>query len=133
MNHIKQEICPFEKFNHDIPSWFRIYSKYKHDKLILIKRWNLKYALLSLGALHILINNHPDLDYKTFYVSDKIRSKVFDKTGPRPRFASVSIPSNFEDITDGDRVLVYPQGTPETIIDGKAVKTVLGVNAKLQS
>jgi len=78
-------------------------------------------------------NNHPDLDYKKFYVSDKIRSKVFDKTGPRPRFASVSIPSNFEDIADGDRVLVYPQGTPETIIDGKAVKTVLGINARLQS
>lgn len=79
MNYIKKEISPFEKFDRDIPPWFRFYSKYKHDKLNLIKRWNLKYALLSLGALLILVIKHPDNEVEHLQPSDPIHleSRVF--------------------------------------------------------
>lgn len=97
VNHIQKEIIPFKKFDKEIPSWFRFYSKYKHDKLNLIKRWNLKFALLSLGALLILVSNHPDLDNKVFWQAYKLKTTVFDKRGPQPRFASETIPPNTEE------------------------------------
>ena len=112
VNHIKKEIVPFEKFDQNIPPWFRFYSKYKHDKLILIKRWNLKYALLSLGALLILVTNHPDLDNKIFKVNDMLITRVFNKSSPRPRFATRShnFPlKKFEDVAIGDKVKIQKE------------------------
>jgi hypothetical protein len=123
VNHIKKEIQPFEKFDSEVPEWFKIYSKYKHDNLNLIKKWNLRYALFSLGALLILITNHPNLDNKTFWPSEEIRTEVFSKSDPRPRFAKESIPTKYEDKGVGDKVLIYDK-EPSDLFHDKMLKLI---------
>ena len=71
---IKISIKPFENFDESNPEWFRTYSKYKHDKTVLIKKWNMKYALLSLGALITLVALYPKKEYSAF---KDIKTEVF--------------------------------------------------------
>ena len=87
VKHIKKEISPFEKFNVQTPYWFKWYSKYKHDKIWLIKMWNLKHALYALGALLLLIINHPELKGRAMD-RRKINCKVFDLMDSKPRFCT---------------------------------------------
>ena len=83
---IDKEIQPFEKFHlKGNPEWFGIYSKYKHNKIELIKEWNLKHSLFSLGCLLILVINHPSLDKKVFR-RHKVSQRVFDLLSSIPRF-----------------------------------------------
>lgn len=89
--HTKIDISPFEKFDVMTPTWFRFYSKYKHNKLVLIKRWNLKFALYALGCLRLLILNHPELDGKYVDFRDIQHGKVFDLKSSIPRFARPTI------------------------------------------
>lgn len=92
---INKEIQPFEDFKRgNNPKWFRIYSKYKHDKIELIEQWNLKHSLFSLGCLLILVINHPSLDGKEFRMH-KVSQKVFDLLSSTPRFSGVNISVKF--------------------------------------
>lgn len=77
VNLIKIEIQPFENFVSKAPEWFRIYSRYKHNKLKLIGKWNLMHSLLSLGSLLILVINHPSLDEQEFRRYE-VSQRVFD-------------------------------------------------------
>ena len=81
ITNINQLLRPFEEFNSNRnPKWFRKYSKYKHNKLKLIEKWNLLHALKALGAMYILIVNHPDnLHPMILYNADKYKSKVFNQ------------------------------------------------------
>ena len=85
VNHINKEIKPFENFRAANPEWFGIYSKYKHNKIELIRKWNLKHSLFSLGCLLILTINHPSLGGKTFR-PHKVSQRVFDLLGQAPKF-----------------------------------------------
>jgi len=86
VNSIDKEIQPFENFFlTGKPEWFGIYSQYKHNKIELIEKWNLKHSLLSLGCLLILAINHPSLDGKTFS-SHHVSQRVFDLLSSIPRF-----------------------------------------------
>lgn len=119
--HIKKEIHPFENFDNKTPIWFKIYSKYKHDKLELIKKWNLEYAIYSLGALLLLVLNHPDTDHQKFFVND-FESKVFNLAGSRPKFASecINIPAkDIENIAIGDRIEIKKNDTNEFIVKNR--------------
>ena len=89
---IDKEIKPFENFLLESPDWFRIYSKYKHNKIELIKKWNLKHSLFSLGCLLLLVINHPSIDGKGFRNHD-VSQRVFDLLNSAPRFAYL-FPSN---------------------------------------
>lgn len=84
VNSIHKVIYPFEKFNSKVPNWFRVYSKHKHNKIELIKRWNLKYALFSLGALLVLIFNHPTKP--AIYQIRYIKTEVFNLPNANDRF-----------------------------------------------
>ena len=76
VNSIKKDIYPFEKLTDTpTPKWFKCYSKNKHDKIALIKEWNLEYSLLALGALLLLILLHPERS-SSEYAFD-INSEVF--------------------------------------------------------
>jgi len=86
VNLIKKEITPFENFAKQKPEWFGIYSKYKHNKIELLNRWNLKYSLYALGCLLILVINHPSLDGKEFRVHS-VSQRVFDLLDSTPRFS----------------------------------------------
>ncbi|HEC39869.1 MAG TPA: hypothetical protein ENI29_16650 [bacterium] len=84
---IKVEIFPFIKFESKTPEWFKIYSKDKHNKLNLIQNWNMMHSLFSLGALLLLVINHPSVEDKVFNVgrfSNFI--EIFDLLGSTPRF-----------------------------------------------
>lgn len=85
VKQIKVEIFPFVDFDSKAPDWFNIYSKDKHNKLNLLKNWNMLHALYSLAALLLLVLNHPSVENKTFDVG-KFETKVFDLLGSRPRF-----------------------------------------------
>jgi len=86
VKYINKEIMPFEKFNvESYPAWFSIYSKYKHSKVELLKKWGLKHGLFSLGGLLMLLINHPDLEKKTFRVH-QVPQKVFDLLSSRPKY-----------------------------------------------
>jgi len=86
VNFIDKEIQPFEKFHlRENPEWFRIYSKYKHNKIRLIEKWNLKHSLFSLGCLLILVINHPSIDGKVFR-SHKRWQRIFNLLSSIPRF-----------------------------------------------
>ena len=87
---IDKEIHPFENFGSIPLDWFRIYSKYKHSKLELIEKWNLKHSLLSLGGLLILVINHPSRDGKEFR-THKVSHRVFDSLSLIPRFCGMII------------------------------------------
>lgn len=92
---IDKEIQPFENFHlEDYPEWFRIYSKYKHNKIELIEMWNLKHSLFSLGCLLVLVINHPSLDGKEFR-GHKVSQRVFDVLSSTPRFCGVNISVKF--------------------------------------
>jgi hypothetical protein len=77
VNSIKKDIRPFKEFTLDTstPKWFKCYSKNKHNKLVLIKEWNLEYSLLALGALILLILLHPKRMSSEYAFS--INSEVF--------------------------------------------------------
>jgi len=89
---IKVEIFPFINFDSQTPEWFKIYSKYKHNKLELLNKWNMSHSLHSLGALLLLVINHPSVENKVFNVgifSNFI--EIFDLLGSTPRFCQSSI------------------------------------------
>jgi len=87
VNSIDKIILPFEEFNLRKPEWFGIYSEHKHNKIQLIKLWNLKHSLFSLGCLLILVINHPSMDDKMFR-RHHVSQKVFDLLNSTPEFAS---------------------------------------------
>ena len=93
VNFIDKEVQPFENFKSESPEWFGIYSKYKHNKIRLIKEWNLKHSLFSLGGLLILVINHPSLDGKEFR-THKVSQRVFDLLSSTPRFCGPIIVVN---------------------------------------
>lgn len=86
VNSMEKVIRPFENFDSETPEWFRIYLKHKHNKLELMKNWNLKHSLFSLGCLLILTINHPSVDGKEFRVH-YVSQRVFDLLSSTPRFA----------------------------------------------
>ena len=69
-------IRPFDNIYKCSPEWYGVYSKYKHNLLLLEEKVNLKHLLFSLGALYILIVFHPD---NAFCVEFEWDSKIFDK------------------------------------------------------
>lgn len=109
VHHIKKEIYPFENFDKKNPDWFRCYSKHKHDKIKLIKIWNLKYALFSLGCLLLLVINHPEVDEAIFHIN-KINSRVFHLMNSEPRFV-FAIFEKTRPIQKGDELKIrnYPK------------------------
>jgi hypothetical protein len=95
INLINKEIKPFENFDKNgRPEWFPIYSKYKHSKLELLERWNLKHSLYALGCLLILVINHPSIDGKEFR-KHKVSQRVFDLLSSTPRFSGTYISVDF--------------------------------------
>lgn len=94
VNLIDKEVQPFENFRSEPPEWFRIYSKHKHNKIKLIRKWNLKHSLFSLGGLLILAINHPSLDGKEFR-SHKVSQRVFDSLSLAPRFSGANVSVSF--------------------------------------
>lgn len=89
VHSIDKEIHPFENFaSSGNLEWFGIYSKHKHNKLELIKKWNLKHALFSLGCLLILVINHPSRDDKEFR-RHKVSGRLFDLLNSTPKFCGV--------------------------------------------
>ena len=95
VNLIDKEIQPFENFDlKRYPEWFGIYSKYKHNKIELIKKWNLKHSLFSLGCLLILVINHPSLEGKEFR-RHKVSQRIFDLLFSIPRFGGMITSVNF--------------------------------------
>jgi len=87
VNPINKQIIPFENFDSQKPEWFTIYSRYKHNKIQLLKKWNLKYSLYSLGCLMLLMINHPSMDNKDFR-RHRVSQKVFDLLNSIPKFCS---------------------------------------------
>ena len=84
---IKVEIFPFINFNSKTPEWFKIYSKDKLNKLNLIKNWNMMHSLYSLGALLLLVINHPSVEDKVFNIGKFSNFiEIFDLLGSAPRF-----------------------------------------------
>ena len=84
---IRKEISPFMNFDSNTPEWFKIYSKDKHNKLNLIQNWNMMHSLFSLGALLILVINHPSVEDKVFNVGEFSNFiEIFNLLGSAPRF-----------------------------------------------
>ncbi len=91
---INKEILPFENFHlRGNPEWFGIYSKHKHNKLELIKKWNLKHSLFSLGCLLILVINHPSIWMKELRKHEFER--LFDLLESSPKFQGILINVTF--------------------------------------
>ena len=89
---IKTEIFPFLKFESKTPEWFKIYSKDKHNKLNLIQNWNVLHSLYSLGALLLLVINHPSVEDKVFNIGEFSNLiEIFDLLGSSPRFCQSAI------------------------------------------
>lgn len=89
---IRDEIFPFINFDSQTPEWFKIYSKYKHNKLELINKWNMFHSLYSLGALLLLVINHPSVENKVFNVGEfSYFIEIFDLLGSTPRFCQSAI------------------------------------------
>ncbi len=80
-----QYIKPFENFAERAPEWFQIYSRYKHDKLELITKWNMKHSLFALGGLAILVVNMWDEEF--FFTEKWFSFNVFNDDGLGPRFS----------------------------------------------
>ncbi len=54
------EIRPFEEWaKGENPEWFKVYSKYKHNRFEFAHRFTLGHALKSFVALVILVNHWP--------------------------------------------------------------------------
>ncbi len=85
INPIEKQIIPFEKFDIESPEWFKIYSRYKHDKINLLKYWNLKHCLYSLGCLLLLVINHPSNDHQKFRIRD-LNFEIFSLLWSKPKF-----------------------------------------------
>jgi len=87
---IRDEIFPFINFDSQRPEWFNIYSRYKHDKLELINKWNMLHSLYSLGALLLLVINHSSIENKMFD-GGRFSSfiEIFDLLGSTPRFCRI--------------------------------------------
>jgi hypothetical protein len=100
VKHIKREIHPFEDFDTETPEWFSLYSKNKHNKLELIKFWNLKHALFALGCLRLSTINHPDVNGRTIDMRNICDGRVFNLTNSVPRFSLI------EEIPDSGRDLM---------------------------
>ncbi|KKN08467.1 hypothetical protein LCGC14_1056350 [marine sediment metagenome] len=84
---IKTEIFPFINFDSTTPEWFKIYSKDKHNKLNLIQNWNMRHSLFSLGALLLLVINHPSVEDKVFNRGEFSNLiEIFNLLGSAPRF-----------------------------------------------
>ncbi len=99
VNIINRDISPFEGFDVETPVWFKDYSNYKHYKLELIERWNLKFAIYALGCLRLLILNHPDLDSKSVDIREIQNGKVFNLKDSRPQFVqNIFIPDSGEEM-----------------------------------
>ena len=91
VDRIDKEIQPFENFHlAGKPEWFGIYSKYKHNKIKLIEKWNLKHSLFSLGCLLILAINHPSIDGREFR-NHKVSQRVFNLLFSTPKFCGAAI------------------------------------------
>ncbi len=82
---IKKNIIPFEKFDLENPKWFKLYSRYKHDKIKLLEYWNLKHCLYSLGCLFLLVINHPSNDHEVFIMKN-VSYKIFNLLSSVPKF-----------------------------------------------
>ena len=82
----RMEIWPFMNFDTQTPKWFKIYSKYKHNKLDLLERWNIKNSIYALGAFLILAINHPTIDEKKFK-GRRAYQRVLDLVLARPIFS----------------------------------------------
>ena len=92
---IDKEIRPFENFQSErYPEWFGIYSKYKHNKIELIEKWNLKHSIFSLGCLLILVINHPSTEEKEFR-KHSVSQRVFDLLTSAPKFCSTVVSIDF--------------------------------------
>ena len=89
VNLIDREIQPFGSFENESPEWFKIYSKDKHNKIKLIKKWNMKHSLFSLGGLLLLAINHTTLDGKVW--SYKFSQRVFYWLDVLPRFGGLQV------------------------------------------
>jgi len=87
VNPIKKKIKPFESFNLETPDWFKIYSRYKHNKVKLLEVWNLKHCLYSLGCLLILVINHPSNDNKMFNIN-RLGLRIFNLMSSIPKFCT---------------------------------------------
>ena len=89
---IRDEIFPFINFDSQTPEWFKIYSKSKHNKLELLNKWNMLYSLYSLGALLLLVINHPSVESKVFNIGIfSSHIEIFDLLGSAPRFCKSAI------------------------------------------
>ncbi|MCK4444532.1 MAG: hypothetical protein KAW09_08310, partial [Thermoplasmata archaeon] len=54
------EIWPFESWKQDEnPEWYRIYSRYKHDRIALASKWTMKQTVQIFTALTIVIQHWP--------------------------------------------------------------------------
>lgn len=83
------EICPFEEFQfNQNPGWFKVYSKHKHNKLELIKIWNMEHSLYALGGFLLLVINHPSLELGLFN-KNSLSQKLFDLYDIEPRFVGI--------------------------------------------
>ena len=93
VEQIDKRIWPFDSFiEGGNPKWFKVYSKCKHDKYELIKRWNLKYSLMALGGLLILVMTFPNIrgDIAVPYLT--IEPKIFYLPGRRDLGKGVVMP-----------------------------------------
>ncbi len=87
VHSINKMIVPFEKFDLKNPKWFKLYSRYKHNKIKLLECWNLKHCLYSLGCLLLLVINHPINDHKKFSIRD-LNCKIFNLSSLVPKFCN---------------------------------------------
>lgn len=54
------DIRPFESWEQDeSPEWFRIYSRYKHDRVALASKWTMKHTVQMFTALTVVIQHWP--------------------------------------------------------------------------
>lgn len=121
---INKKIKPFQDFNLDRPAWFRIYSKYKHDKLELKKLWNLKHSLFALGCLLLLVINHPELDGKCFK-KNEVSQKVFSLLDSKPSYAGAV--SNVETST-----FYKCRKCGTTVSRGMTVEVIVGAGSSVE-
>lgn len=68
------EIWPFKSWGSgENPEWFRIYSKYKHNRIALAEKWTIKHTLMVFIAITILIQH-----WKKPSNWDKKESKILE-------------------------------------------------------
>lgn len=124
INPINKKIKPFQDFNLDKPEWFPIYSRFKHDKLELIKRWNLRHSLFALGCLLILVINHPDLEMQVFR-KNEVSQKFFSLLDSMPHYSFAV--SNVESST-----FYKCKGCGFTKIVGMTSEVIIGAGSSVE-